>query len=175
MISKEAFKLIVSATALKTGKSQEELALGMGYGKNYISDILSPTGKLTDKFIKAFQLAYNPISENTKEGKNEIPANKDLSDLIESNLTMSRSIEKNSNSLLDLVQMLKEKNTPVNYDEVKENQMLLLAYQKTLFHHVARLQASAEKADLSKVEIEMGKSLAQYVGEFFQTDKKDGK
>lgn len=68
MLSKEAFRLIVNATALKTGKSQEELALGMGYGKNYISEVLSPTGKLTDKFIKAFQAAYSEPSDNPKNG-----------------------------------------------------------------------------------------------------------
>lgn len=66
MISKEAFRLIVTATAAKTGMSQEEMALDMGYGKNYISDILSPSGKLTAKFVKAFQLHFNASSENTK-------------------------------------------------------------------------------------------------------------
>lgn len=72
MISKEVFKLIVVSTTMKTGLNQEELALGMGYGKNYISDILSPTGKLTDKFVKAFQNHYN--SENTKsEAPKELP------------------------------------------------------------------------------------------------------
>lgn len=73
MLSKEAFRLIVNATALKTGKSQEELALGMGYGKNYISEVLSPTGKLTDKFIKAFKAAYSEPSENPKNGFNSRP------------------------------------------------------------------------------------------------------
>lgn len=55
---KEAFRLIVTSTSLRTGKNQEQLALDMGYGKNYISDILTPTGKLTDKFVRAFKTHY---------------------------------------------------------------------------------------------------------------------
>lgn len=66
MISKEAFRLIVTATAAKTGLSQEEMALDMGYGKNYISDMLTPSGKVTEKFVKAFQSHFNGASENTK-------------------------------------------------------------------------------------------------------------
>lgn len=97
MISKEAFKLIVAATGLKVGLNQEEMALGMGYGKNYISDILSPTGKLTDKFVKAFQNQYN--SENTnKEHPKELPwqiidrLSKGIENVTEANLLLAKRI-----------------------------------------------------------------------------------
>lgn len=97
MISKEMFKLIVVSTTLKTGLNQEELAIGMGYGKNYISDILSPTGKLTDKFVKAFQNHYN--SENTKnEPPKELPwqiidrLSKGIENMTEANLLLARKL-----------------------------------------------------------------------------------
>lgn len=97
MISKEAFKLIVISTSLKTGLNQEELALGMGYGKNYISDILSPTGKLTDKFINAFQVQYN--SENTKiDPPKELPwqiidrLSKGIENITRANLLLAEKI-----------------------------------------------------------------------------------
>ncbi len=93
----------------------------------------------------------------------------------EANRIQAIANDKASDSHANLVQMLKEKNTPVNFDEVKENQMLLLAYHKTLFHHVARLKAKQEKADLAKVENEMGKSLEKYVLEVFEMDKQFGK
>jgi len=97
MISKEAFKLIVAGISLKTGLNQEELALGMGYGKNYISDILSPTGKLTDKFITAFQAQYG--SENTNnDPPKELPwqiidrLSKGIENITEANLLLARKI-----------------------------------------------------------------------------------
>lgn len=69
MISKAAFRLIVTATVLRTGKSQEELAMEMGYGKNYISEVLTPTGKLTEKFVKAFNQHYQQDQENPKDAE----------------------------------------------------------------------------------------------------------
>jgi len=91
MISKEAFKLILAITTTKTGKSQEELALGMGYGKNYISDVLSPTGKLTDKFVNAFQKHYNITSENTKNEDTALTRT-EVSELIKTNLLQAEAL-----------------------------------------------------------------------------------
>lgn len=58
MISKEDLKTLVETVSIKTGKSQEELAKEMGYGGNYISEMLSPSGKITRKFLNTFNLRY---------------------------------------------------------------------------------------------------------------------
>ena len=107
MISKEAFKLLVAATGLKVGLNQEELALGMGYGKNYISDILSPTGKLTDKFVKAFQNHYNSENTNTEAPK-ELPwqiidrLSKGIENITEANLLLAKKISLNGSGSASL-------------------------------------------------------------------------
>lgn len=97
MISKEAFRLIVTTTGARTGLSQEEMAIDMGYGKNYISDMLTPTGKVSEKFINAFNRHFN--SENTKtEPPKELPwqiidrLSKGIENITEANLILARKI-----------------------------------------------------------------------------------
>lgn len=69
MISKKEFKRLVEKVMSATGKNQEELAIGMNYGKNYISEVLSPTGIMTEKFSNAFLLKYGHYLENPKKPK----------------------------------------------------------------------------------------------------------
>jgi hypothetical protein len=122
MISKEKFRILVDSVCVNTGKTQEQLATEMGYGKNYISEVLSPTGKITKKFESAFVLKYQgyldypknsfPVEQNlgkhTKEkklGKNTRGPESEIANealmiiakandkLAESNLVLSRSNE----------------------------------------------------------------------------------
>lgn len=171
---------IAKRNLLQAGKPcrNEDIAKKLGYTRSYLSQLIGERGVVTKDHINTFKLHFKEMLENTTSEESQgsqVATSKDLSSLIESNLIMSRSIEKNTNNMAEMIRLLSEKTSPVNFDEVKENQMLLLAYQKTLFHHIARLQAKAEKADLSKIEHEMGKSLTQYVEEVFQTDKQGGK
>lgn len=71
MISKQDFKNLVDFVAKKTGKTQEELAVDMGYGKNYISELTTPSGTVSKKFLEAFKLRHRDILENPKNGKKE--------------------------------------------------------------------------------------------------------
>lgn len=64
MISKEKFKKVLDRIISETGKTQEDLAIDMKYGKNYFSEILSPTGKMTEKFSNAFLAKYGSYLEN---------------------------------------------------------------------------------------------------------------
>lgn len=68
MISKEELRALIDKVCFKTGKKQEAIALELNYGKNYISEMLSPTGKVTDKFLVLFNLKYGALLENPKNG-----------------------------------------------------------------------------------------------------------
>lgn len=63
MDTKEYFKSLVEIVAFKAKKTQEQLAVEMGYGKTYISEVLSPTGKLSTKFLEAFKVKYKQYLE----------------------------------------------------------------------------------------------------------------
>jgi hypothetical protein len=105
MNSKDDFKKLVESVVKKTGKTQEELAMDLGYGKNYISELTSPTGKVTKKFLTAFNLRYANILENPKNQENTvrsgngsmkvdshfIPENISASDFIRALITLSES------------------------------------------------------------------------------------
>lgn len=65
MLSKEEVRTLIDTITKKTGKSQEDIAIDLGYSsKNYISDVLSPSGKVTDIFIKRLKKEYSDILEN---------------------------------------------------------------------------------------------------------------
>lgn len=63
MDSKESFRLLVETVAFYSKKTNEQLATDMGYGKTYISEMLSPTGKLSQKFIRVFREKYKEYLE----------------------------------------------------------------------------------------------------------------
>ncbi|MEO9145066.1 MAG: hypothetical protein ABI237_05865 [Ginsengibacter sp.] len=50
-----------------TAKTASDIALEMGYKKNYISEMLSPKGKVTEKFFNSFKLRYKEILENPNQ------------------------------------------------------------------------------------------------------------
>lgn len=58
MISKDQLRELIDHILSDTGKTQEEIALGLGYGKNYISEMLSPTGKVSTKFVNSLKLKH---------------------------------------------------------------------------------------------------------------------
>lgn len=170
MISKEAFRLIVTATAAKTGMSQEEMALDMGYGKNYISDILSPSGKVSAKFIKAFQSHFNDGSENTK---NTAGAQNDLSSLIRSNADLAESNKALAHSHSELVTMLKEKERDISSDvqrfELTQEEILALLKAAIQVDLDYKSGGNQKKAD------EMAAKINTSAAEIFQTFSKRDK
>lgn len=64
MLSKKEIRELIDSLIEKTGKTQEEIAVELGYAKNAISDILSPSGKVTDKFSKALVRFNSDFMEN---------------------------------------------------------------------------------------------------------------
>lgn len=69
MESKEQLRSVVNMVSNRTGLSQEKMAMELGYGANYISEMLSPSGKITSKFIRAFRNHFKEHLENPKSGK----------------------------------------------------------------------------------------------------------
>lgn len=77
MNSKEHIRKLVEHIQDLTGKTQEAIAIDMGYGKNYISEILSPSGRPSTKFLNTLHNYVVKIegscSENPKNATLEIP------------------------------------------------------------------------------------------------------
>lgn len=61
MMSKEDLKLLLDFIKKQEGMSPTDIAVDMGYKKNYISEMLSPTGKITDKFITRIKWHFHAL------------------------------------------------------------------------------------------------------------------
>lgn len=68
---KEELRVIIEIIKKEAGKTQQDIALEMGYKKNYISEILSPKGVVTDKFLNAIKLRFPELRE-TKKGSHRL-------------------------------------------------------------------------------------------------------
>ena len=125
MISKEEFKRLIENVVAKTGKTQEEIAVDMGYGKNYISEMTGPTGKISKKFVESLNLRYRDLSENpktdfhvksiTNEMQNKsIDADlsiQALKNLTESGIKLANAQEIMANNESRLIALLEKKST----------------------------------------------------------------
>lgn len=89
MISKEEFKNLVDTVCLSKNMTQGELSKDMGYGENYISEMLTDKGKLTEKFYSVFKIRYQAILENPK-----VASNKSIDNLTEVVLMLTRNNER---------------------------------------------------------------------------------
>lgn len=68
-MNKKTLKELVETIAASTGMSASDIALEMGYKKNYISEMLTPSGKVTEKFITKLKLKYSYLLDNPKLSK----------------------------------------------------------------------------------------------------------
>lgn len=100
MVSKEYLGTLVKRVERETGLNQQQIARNLGYGSNYISEILSPTGKVTKKFLNAFNRHYKSILENPKNPKKN--NNKAISDQ-ERLLRLEAHLEVFGNAIVDLL------------------------------------------------------------------------
>jgi hypothetical protein len=64
LIPKPVLRRMIDTVVKATSKTQEQLALDMGYGKTYFSEILAPTGVVTSKFTNSFTAKYGQYLEN---------------------------------------------------------------------------------------------------------------
>lgn len=98
----------------------DEVAKSIKYSRVHLQREMKKEGH--SPVIDILKEKYKDLLQNVSQVSKQIidiqdqEPSKELSSLIESNLTMARSIERNSTSLADLVQMLKEKSVPVNLD-----------------------------------------------------------
>lgn len=60
---KEEVRGIVDKIKLFTKKTQEDIAVEMGYKKNYISEVLAPSGKVSKKFLNNLKLRFSEVIE----------------------------------------------------------------------------------------------------------------
>ena len=67
MISKERLSNMIEIVERAKNMTKAEISLEMKYGKNYISELLSPSGKVTDKFVNSFKSKYGAILENPND------------------------------------------------------------------------------------------------------------
>lgn len=178
MLTKESiekFHSDVKALGLKFPVAA--IAKETGYSKGNVSAYLKNTDP-SEKFLNVFYDKFGKSLENVPQktvsgGNNNDPVvNKDLSSLIESNLTMSRSIEKNSNSLADLVQMLKEKSVPINsgLHEVADLQREMLAMLKAAIVKDVEYKAAGNQEEGRKILREINKATAEHLGMNKKTD-----
>jgi hypothetical protein len=98
-MSKEILKTLLQTVFNDTGKNPSDIALEMGYKKNYISEMLTPKGKVTEKFLNSFKSKYryildNPNYENQEKGNL-------ASDYKEKYLTALEEIRELQKKLLD--------------------------------------------------------------------------
>lgn len=146
--------------------NQFEMSDYLGFSNRKYQDI-EKTGKvdkvedlqtITQKTgIDTQNIAHEDIPDKTKkkiESAENKATKKDLSSLIESNLILSRSIEKNTNNLSDMVQLYKEKSVPVSFD------LLGLAEEVRQLH--VKVDALL-KPQIEQAEEELKREAGQYV------------
>jgi len=98
-MSKEILKSLLQTVFNGTGKSPADIALEMGYKKNYISEMLTPKGKVTEKFINSFRSKYRYILDNPNN--NDRGEGVIISDYKEKYLTALEEIRELQKQLLE--------------------------------------------------------------------------
>lgn len=65
MDSKEELQKLLEIVEAKTGKTRQQIAIDMGYGWNYLSDMLGPSKKVSPKFVETFREKHSEYLVNT--------------------------------------------------------------------------------------------------------------
>ena len=152
---KEELRNLVEKIKERTGKTQEDIAIEMGYKKNYISEILSPKGTVSGKFLTSIKLRFSEaldvkshVSHKRKESLptvNEDPAIyntilplgdlkvtlKDYLDLVKQMAEKAEKEKERAEREKERLYNLLEKNTQV----IKSNSETILAE----LQHVSRM------------------------------------
>jgi D-arabinose 1-dehydrogenase-like Zn-dependent alcohol dehydrogenase len=167
MISKEELKKLVENVMFTTGKNQEELALDLGYGKNYISEMTSPTGKVSTKFVNAFKQKHRGSLENPKVqgvgnfGKKE--DNTALLDLVQHLTKTNDSLIQQHDKIVNANMTIAETNRMLAEQLIKERpiasdvvytQKETVAIVKVLQEHVIDLEAQLTKRSVREIQQE---------------------
>lgn len=172
MISKETFKALVEKVTKATGKTQETLALDMGYGKNYISEILSPSGKITKKFVDSFKMRYEALLENPKPGVGLENATRETGgELITTLMSQLITLTNTTNKILerqekDIVQKIERIDTNLSQVSAQAESLKfdLVSGRMVVLQSLARIEGAGEnhllkQADNIRADLARGKDL----------------
>lgn len=160
MTSKQSFKKLVENVGSLSRKSQEELATSMGYGKTYISEVLSPTGKLSEKFVTAFKNFYKDYLENPNQALGKIGSVEQNNNLPVGSLTIT---------LEDYVKEIKDHNKFLqtllleNISKIDANLSLVGGIVSKISYHVESAREVALKS-LARIEKKPEGQLFQEAG-----------
>lgn len=171
MISKKELKTLIEAIAFDTSQTQEQIAIGMGYGKNYISEMLSPTGKITSKFITALKSKYPKFLHNPKNPVHEIEMEKQpdrglLSELLTSYKDRIQEQKEMNDKLTGVIN--------ISLNTIVQDTRVSLAYQKAWVDYVAEKDAGGNTSKKEAIVIKMGKLIASKLQMPRQTDIREG-
>lgn len=149
---KEDLKKLVTAVATAKGVSQENLATEMGYGKNYISEMLSPSGKPTDKFVNSFRLKYSDYLGNPNSQENNPKEN-----IAESEGKDLQNVKEDIEQKSDYVRLL-EDNDRFFKEFLKSNLAGMEARLQKMLHSIL---ANVEAGFQYNLELKAGGDLAK--------------
>lgn len=170
MNSKEHIRKLVEHIQDLTGKTQEAIAIDMGYGKNYISEILSPSGRPSTKFLNALRNYVVKIEGSGSEN----PKNETL----ETPVMMREPGESYGKSNADKYTKLLEDNDrffkrilETNLASIDQTQQAILAHVQAMVQMDAERQSGGNPEKLNKVLQEWGKLIAGSLAVQMQTGK----
>lgn len=150
MISKEVLKIRIETLLVILNISQEELATNLGYGKKYISEMFTPTGKITQKFVNALESKYGSVLNHHEAKTNPRNQNQvDGGDLV-------TEVLKKQNALLDRQNILLENHLTqlaaslTQYQDLAETLALKnMVRQRLALQSLARLERLDEGTHLA--------------------------
>lgn len=152
MESKEQLKNIINIVSDRSGLSQEKLAERLGYGKTYISEMLSPRGKVTSKFIRVFRNQFAEYLENPKKQESILKEEKiiqvlddRIKELKEDKEWLKKMLESNLTGLI-------------------AGQASVLAHIQAGLEQVDEINSDGSKRKVSQLRESRGKRISELLG-----------
>lgn len=152
---------LVDLVVARTNKTQEQLAVELGYGRTYISESLAPTGKVSHKFLNAFKKHYADVLENPKNSyatAGVVP----VTDLIREIRSKAEEIKRHNHILENIIE--------ANLTALLTSQNVILSQIKAGQKYEARKDANGDHRKEESILHEIGK----YSGEYFLAMTKAG-
>jgi hypothetical protein len=162
MDSKEELRALVDRVAAATGKTQEELATEMGYGGTYISESLTPTGKVSSKFLTAFRKHYSEVLEIPKNGKQLSVPQISIQEYIVEVKSKADEIKRHNLVLENIIQ--------ANLTALLNSQNVILSQIKAGQRYEAQKDAKGDHKKQESILHEINK----YSGEYYVAMTKEG-
>jgi transcriptional regulator with XRE-family HTH domain len=173
---KDHIRSTVESLQKLTGKTQETIATEMGYGRTYISEVLSPTGKVSKKFLNALNAYARDVYSESLEIPKKRPA------AIGSVPGYTSKVEEPTEGYnvdnRDRYTKLLEDNDrffkrilETNLASIDQTQQAILAHVQAMVQMDAERQSGGNPEKLNKVLQEWGKLIAGSLAVQMQTGK----